>query len=186
MNINLRKANAIQNSIQENIRSIQIETTLEVNEFQDPLKVIQQANESLFANDARRQKLLQAFYNIRALVATANAASGISTNLAKAAFVEKRILQLTDITKSKVITDLDVIAGKLEKIKTRKDESYGSRDTVITGIVTAEQLAQARAEIKNLTKQKQKIQDENLELNIKTEIPLTEDTVKTLTEEGIF
>ena len=119
MNINLRKANAIQNSIQENIRSIQIETTLEVNEFQDPLKVIQQANESLFANDARRQKLLQAFYNIRALVATANAASGISTNLAKAAFVEKRILQLIDITKSKVITDLDVIAEKLEKIKSR-------------------------------------------------------------------
>ena len=35
MEITLRKANAVQNSINEAIRSIKIETSIELNEFQD-------------------------------------------------------------------------------------------------------------------------------------------------------
>jgi hypothetical protein len=52
--------------------------------------------------------------------------------------------------------------------------------------VAAEQIEQAKAEVKNLKKQKQKINDEVLELNIKTEIPLSEDVVATLTAEGLL
>jgi hypothetical protein len=40
-------------------------------------------------------------------------------------------------------------------------------------------------EIKNLKKQKQKLNDEVLELNIKTEIPLSEEVVATLQSEGL-
>ena len=82
---------------------------------------------------------------------------------------------------------MEVIKGRLDKIKARDDkEYYGARDTVSTSIVGAEQIAQAKAQIKDLRKQKQKINDENLDLNFKTEIPLTEETVNTLTEEGIL
>jgi hypothetical protein len=35
MNISLRKANAIQNSINEAIRGIKIDTSIEINEFQN-------------------------------------------------------------------------------------------------------------------------------------------------------
>jgi hypothetical protein len=38
----------------------------------------------------------------------------------------------------------------------------------------------------NLKKQKQKLNDEILELNIKTEIPLADDTVATLQAEGLL
>lgn len=187
MEINLRKANNIQTSIQDAINSIEINSSIEINEFQDPVKEIQSANDELFANDARRMKLLQAFYNIRALVATANASCGISTNLAKAAFIEKRLSQLSYIAGLKPVTDMAVIKGRLDKIKARDEkEYYGSRDTVSTSIVGAEQIAQAKAQIKDLRKQKQKINDENLDLNFKTEIPLSEETVNTLTEEGIL
>jgi len=187
MNINLRKANNVQNSIQDAINNIDTVMSIEINEFQDPIKEIQSANDLLFANDARRMKLLQAFYNIRALVATANASCGISTNLAKAAFIEKRLQQLLSIAGQKPVTDMEVIKGRLDKIKARDDkEYYGGRDTVSTSIVGAEQIAQAKAQIKDLRKQKQKINDENLDLNFKTEIPLSEDTVKVLTDEGIL
>src|SRR6056300_2030385 len=187
MNINLRKANALQNSIQDALTSIEMESQVEINEFENPVDVIQTANNNFFGNDARRQKLLQAFYNIRALVATANAGCGISTNLAKAAFIEKRLQQLSSIASQRPVTDMEVIKGRLDKIKARDDkEYYGARDTVSTSIVGAEQITQARVQIKDLRKQKQKINDENLDLNFKTEIPLTEDTVKTLTEEGIL
>jgi uncharacterized protein YdcH (DUF465 family) len=190
MNITLRKANAIQASITDAIRGIKIERSVELTEFQDPVAELKKANDALFAADARRQKLLLALYNIRGLVGAANASAGVDMNLAKAAFIDKRVTQLDEIANSDAVTDLAVIKGKLEKIKNRpadaRESLYGRMDTVTTSVIGTEQIAQAKAEIKNLKKQKQKLNDEILELNIKTEIPLTEDVVATLTAEGIL
>jgi hypothetical protein len=190
MNITLRKANAIQNSINDIIRSIKIELNLELNEFQNIEEALTKANSDLIENDTRRQKLTMALYNIRALVGTANTSCGIDTALAKAAFVDKRITQLEQLATAAEITALDVIKGKLEKIKNDKGETrrsmYGYNDTVTTSILSKEQIAQAKGEILNLKKQKQKLNDEILELNIKTEIPLSDDTVATLQTEGLL
>ena len=190
MNISLRKANAVQNGINEALKGIEIKTTLELNEFQDVVAELKKANDVLFTNDSRRQRLLLALYNIRGLVGAANASSGIDMKLATAAFIEKRIAQLETLSKIEAVTDLAVINGKLEKIRNDKSESarrsiYGYNDTVSTTVVSQEQIAQVKTEIQNLKKQKQKLNDEILELNIKTEIPLSEDVVKTLSEEGL-
>ena len=139
----------------------------------------------------RRQRLLLALYNIRGLVGTANAQSGIDLKLATAAFIEKRIAQLDELAKLAAVTELAVINGKLDKIRNDKSENsrsriYGYSDTVSTTVVSQEQIDQIKAEIQNLKKQKQKLNDEILELNIRTEIPLSEDVVKTLTEEGLI
>ena len=190
MNISLRKANAVQNGINEALKGIEIKTTLELNEFQDVVAELKKANDVLFTNDSRRQRLLLALYNIRGLVGAANASSGIDMKLATAAFIEKRISQLETLSKLEAVTDLAVINGKLEKIRNDKSESarrsiYGYNDTVSTTVVSQEQIAQVKTEIQNLKKQKQKLNDEILELNIKTEIPLSDDVVKTLSEEGL-
>ena len=191
MNITLRKANAVQNSINETVKNIKVELTVEINEFQNVEDTLSKVNNELIANDGRRQNLTMALYNIRALVGTANAASGIDTALAKAAFIDKRIDQLEQLASGTEITSLEVIKGKLEKIKNDKGENsrrsiYGYSDTVSTGILSKEQIAQAKTEILNLKKQKQKLNDEILELNIKTEIPLGDDTVATLQAEGLL
>ena len=191
MNITLRKANAVQNSINDTIKGIKVDFTVELNEFQDVEAAITKANSDLVTNDGRRQKLTMALYNIRALVGTANAASGINTALAKAAFIDKRIGQLEELAKATEITSLDVIKGKLEKIKNDKGENarrsiYGYGDTVSTSVLGREQIAQAKAEVLNLKKQKQQLNDEVLELNIKTEIPLSEDVVASLQAEGLL
>lgn len=190
MNITLRKANAVQNSINETIRKISIKLTVELNEFQDVEAAIGKANNELVTNDGRRQKLTMALYNIRALVGTANAASGIDTSLAKAAFIDKRIGQLEELANATEMMSMDVIKGKLEKIKNDKGETrrslYGYSDTVNTSVLAQSQIDQAKAEILNLKKQKQKLNDEILELNIKTEIPLSEDVVATLEAEGLL
>jgi len=190
MNISLRKANAIQNLINEAIRGIKIDTSIEINEFQNAQEELQKANNLLIANDARRQKLLLALYNIRGLVGTANSNAGIDLALAKAAFIDKRIAQLADLATANPVNDLTVINGKLDKIRNRKEESraslYGRDDTVSTSVVGREQIEQAKSEVSNLKKQKQKINDEVLELNIKTEIPLSDDVVATLQAEGLI
>ena len=191
MNITLRKANAVQNSINETVKNIRVDLTVEINEFQTVEDTLSKVNNELITNDGRRQNLTMALYNIRALVGTANAASGIDTALAKAAFIDKRIGQLEQLANGTEITPLEVIKGKLEKIKNDKGDNtrrsiYGYSDTVSTGILSKEQIAQAKTEILNLKKQKQKLNDEILELNIKTEIPLGDDTVATLTAEGLI
>ena len=191
MNISLRKSSAIQNGINDAIKSIKIEATLELNEFQDVVAELKKANDTLFTNDSRRQRLLLSLYNIRGLVGTANAQSGIDLKLATAAFIEKRIVQLDELAKLAAVTELAVINGKLDKIRNDKSDTsrsriYGYNDTVSTTVVSQEQIDQIKAEIQNLKKQKQKLNDEILELNIRTEIPLSEDVVKTLTEEGLI
>lgn len=190
MNISLRKANVIQNSITEAIKKIKIEHTVELNEFQDVAAELEKANTTLMANDARRQKLLLALYNIRGLVGTANASVGIDLSLAKAAFLDKRIGQLEELANVSVITDLSVINGKLDKLRNSKDESarsrlYGYSDTVSTSVLSQDQITQTKAEINALKRQKQTINDEVLELNIKTEIPLSAEVVSTLLFEGL-
>jgi len=57
---------------------------------------------------------------------------------------------------------------------------------VITTIVSQEQIDAAKDAIKQLKKQKLALTDQVLELNIKTEIPLTDDVVNTLKSEGIL
>jgi hypothetical protein len=190
MNITLRKANAIQNAITEAIKNIKLESRIEINEFQNAEKFISEANALLFANDNRRQKLLLALYNIRGLVGAANAQSGIDLSLTKAAFIEKRTAQLQEFVSNDTRIDELVISGKLEKIRNRKEESraslYGRDDTVTTSVFYQEQLDGIKVEILNLKKQKQKLNDEILELNIKTEIPLTDEVVATLQAEGLI
>lgn len=190
MNITLRKANVVQNSISDVIKNIKVEFNVELNEFQNVEEVISKSRETLVANDRRREKLTVTLYNIRALIGAANANSGINTALAKAAFVDKRISQLEQFSNAAEMVELSVITGKLEKIRSLKDEArsrvFGYGDTVSTGVLTKNQIDEAKSEILNLKKQKQKINDEILELNIKTEIPLSEEVVKTLQAEGIL
>jgi hypothetical protein len=186
MNINLRKANAIQHSIMEAIKETEITTTVSISEHEEPEAVLERANKSLLENDRKQALLLTVMYNIRGLVAQANHESGISLILTKSALAEKRIQQLESLTRPSVkVVNLDVIKGRLEKIKTRKEDHYG-RDTVDSGVVSEANFASFKKELLDLKKQKRKYADDVLELNVKTEIPLSEDAVKILTESGIL
>ena len=189
MKITLRKANAIQNSISDAIKQIKIETSVSINEFENAQTKIASANAKLFENDQRRSDLLMSHYAIRGLVGVANATSGVDAKLTQAAYIEKRISQLTDIAGSEVQTDLSVINGKLEKIRNRKEDSraslYGRDDDVTTYVQTQEQVTEAKNLIKDLKKQKQQLNDEVLELNVRTEISLPDDVVGILKCENI-
>ena len=85
--------------------------------------------------------------------------------------------------------DIDVIKGKLEKIKTRVEPSraslYGSTDTVDTSVLKPEDVVGFKQAVLQVKKVKTKLQDEVLELNVKTEIDLSEDAEKFLASEGL-
>jgi hypothetical protein len=190
--LNLRKAAATQTILQDLLKSINVANSIELNEFQDPATAINEANSKLFANDTRRNDVLMSIYSIRSLVGLQNAISGVASKLTQIAYIDKRISQLeqliADVTP---MLDMDVIQGKLEKIRTRVNDNsrasiYGLNDEVRTSVLSTDQIENIRGVIRDLRKQKSALNDEILELNIKSEIELTPDVEAVLTREGLI
>lgn len=190
MKITLRKANALQTAINDVIKGIEFETSVNINEFQDPKTVIETAEAVFAKNMQRRDALYSALYELRKLVSKGNDVSEISQKLADVAFLEKQISFFSGLA-SKDVREADgVITGKLEKIRNRKDEGrasiYGYNDHVTASVLLQDDIDGFRKLVAHAKKQKQALQDQILEMNVRTEIPLSETTVKTLTDEGIL
>jgi hypothetical protein len=188
MNITLRRASALQNSIQEAIKAIRVETEVELNEFQNVDAAITAALDAMQAASAQRDALTVALYAIRGQVSAANSAAGIDQRLTQAAMIDRQLGYVTEIAGAKAAQDRDVITGRLEKIRATPAERssiYGFNNSVSTSILSAYDIAAARARVQELKKAKQRINDEVLELNIRTEIELTVDTQNTLQAAGL-
>jgi hypothetical protein len=191
MKITLRKASALQNAIQEAVKNIEVTVKVELNEFEDARLAMGKANDKLIQADQRRTALTKVLYVVRAQVGTANAECGINERLAKAAYIDKRIGQLTALVAAEAVQDsIAVIEGKLEKLKAPESANsrrslYGYSDTVGTGVLSQAQVDAFKAEQLALKKDKQKLNDEVLELNVRTEIALSDETVAVLTSEGL-
>lgn len=191
MKITLRKASALQTAIQEAVKNIDVTVKVELNEFEDAQVALVTANTKAIQADQRRTTLTKVLYRIRAQVGTSNVESGIAGKLTEAAYIDKRLSQLTALLGTETAQDsMAVIQGKLDKIKNDKGENsrrsiYGYNDTVSTGVLTQEQVAVFKAEQLVLKKEKQKLNDEILELNVRTEIELSADAVEVLTWEGL-
>lgn len=188
MKITLRKANALQNAIQEQIKTIDISLSVALNEFQDVALQVEKARATVMGSDQRRANLTMALYAIRGLVGTANATSGVSEQLARAAYLDKRIGHLKGLSEADATDSLEVVNGKLDKIRNSKSENsrlYGYNDTVATGVLTQAQIDQFKADLSALKKEKQSINDKVLELNIRTEIELIDEVVQILQAEQL-
>lgn len=188
MNITLRKANAVQLSINEMIKGLTFDTSVQLNEFEDATAQITAVRDTFDTHRATRTKLVGALYEIRKAVAVANADAGINDMLAEVAQLEKEIqFYNTFATKTPRLSDA-VIAGKMEKIKTTKSEDryYGRGDTVDTGIFTKEEVEDFKRTVADFKRQKQKLQDTLLEINVQTEIQLDEETARFLERADIL
>jgi hypothetical protein len=63
---------------------------------------------------------------------------------------------------------------------------YGYENNVTTGVLQQQQIDSIAGIMRELKKQKQKLNDEVLELNVRTEIELTDDVEVVLVREGIL
>ena len=85
MNITLRKASALQNSINDALKQIDAKTEITLTEFHNPEAEIARAVAELKINVARRNELTCALYVIRDTLATANHTSGVNAKLTQVA-----------------------------------------------------------------------------------------------------
>ena len=187
MKLTLRKANAIQNAINEAIKGLDLNTTVTLNEFEEVGDQIQAVRDRFWTHAATRNKLVMALYEIRAKVAQANAASGINDHLANVAYLEKQISHNTMLAGKGAQTALRVLNGQVNKLKEVKEDGYGySRRDVVTSIFTEEEVEDFRRTVADHKREKQRVQDTLLELNVQTEIELEEGTATFLEKADIL
>lgn len=188
MNISLRKASALQNNINDVVKSINLTTEVAISEFHAPETVIADALTKFRTDLGRKDALTSALYEIRKAVGVVNSTSGVNMRLADIAHLEKQIQNYSALAAKEGRENMEVVKGKLEKIRGRKEESrlYGYNDTVSTSIFEANDLKSFKDLVSEAKKAKQKLQDEVLELNVRTEIALSDRTVQTLTTERLL
>ena len=193
MQVNLRKAAAIQSEISSALREIEV-SPYEV--FEDKERVVEEVAEKTQewkTNLLRKQTLNAVLYSMRDKVGQANVASGVSKLLTE----ERRINAdmhwleaILDKCKGEKYYSADEIVSKLEQLEKKSEdrENYFSRrgSAVSSILVTKEELAEYRKEMSVLKKQLRKINDSLLELNISTEISLSDKEVTVLETEDLL
>ena len=187
MKITLRKASALQNAINETLKGLEVTTTVTVDEFQNPADVIFAARAEAEKAFVRKTALLDVLYTIRKDVAAANAGAGITDLLAEVAQLEKRIQLQGLLAGATAQLEGTVLEGRLNRLREGGAEArlYRHSNGVETGVFTTDEIASAKAELADLKKRKQALQDRLLELNVGTSVNLTEKSVIVLQQEGL-
>lgn len=190
MNISLRKANAIQNAISDLLKNVTVVDTVNLNEFEDAeVLIASKAQESVNAFQ-RQVNLIEALYDIRSNVASANNATGITEMLTKIARLDKLIAVNQKMSERTVRTSAEVINGKLNKLRNSKDEGrsmlYDRFSEVSTGVASEANNQSYKEAAAAHKRDKQRLQDMVLEANVRHEINIDAMTENTLRTEGLI
>jgi hypothetical protein len=193
MEINLRKANAIQAEIRRAINASEAKDTLSVSEFtQNVAGEFDKAVETFRVETTRKVALTTALYNIRKSVGQANATAGINDILADVQRIEAVMQVYTAISGKQAAKSLDEINARIEKQKTAPAESvrasiYGDRYTnVETSVVVPEQINEAKEMVRKLKRERQALQDKLLTLNVNSLVTISGVDENVLKVEGIL
>ena len=194
MQVNLRKANALQSEIRKAIAGVKTEVTASVTEYTISIvDAMEKSEKEFLAAVKRKDELNNALFDIRAAVGRANAQAGVGDLLAEVERIDGKLSTAQVVANAQVAKSFDEIRARVEKMKVASTGEnsrlalYGDRyNTVETSVVSQGVIDTYKAEVKNLKRAKQDLQDKLLNLNVGTTITLSADTVKVLKEEGIL
>lgn len=182
--INLRKSAAIQKELQSRIANINIDSTVDLDEFTKPQDVVAEKLQEAVDNIQLRSHLLTTLYGMRAKTAHVNSKSGVSALLAEEVRLQHEINMYTELSRTKTRRNYLEIEGRLEKIRKAEDSQF--RDTITVSLFDREQVSAFKETVKALKKSKQQANDKLLELNVKKSIELTTEEEKILSDEGLI
>jgi len=182
MKLTLRKANALQLLINEQINTTALNTSVTVIRYDDPVKLVLSAVEKFEEAFLKKLALLAVLYSVRQKVSDASQKAGVPAILSEVARIDK----VTGVLKP--LAELAVFAPEEEALKEafsdlKKDapvNAYSRKDSFTTGIIPQKWVPGYAKEVSDLRKQKQKLSDKLLELNIQNQIELS------LTEEEVL
>ena len=184
--INLRKSAAIQKELQTRIAEIEINSTVEVDEFVEPKEAVSKKLQEAVENIQLRTNLLTTLYSMRAKTARMNSKCGVSALLAEEARLDHEIRMYAELSRNKARKDFLEIEGRLGKLKSMSHDTFSSRDSITVGLFDKDQIHTFKDTVKSLKKKKQQANDKLLELNVKKSIELTSEEEQVLSDEGLI
>ena len=191
MQINLRKASAIQAEIRKAINGVKVEQNVSVSEFTTDVEAaIGKAELDFRQAIERKEALNKALFQIRAAVGRANVDSGINDVLADIQLIDAQIALKSVVANATIRKDVSEINARIVKFKQAPSNDrlalYGDRyNNIESGVVSEAAQAAAKAELKILKRDRQGLNDKLLQLNVNTLIQLSDPTKLTLQEEGL-
>ena len=182
MKLTLRKVNALQLLINENIAATSLQTQVSVGKYDDPLAAVVNAAGIFQAALDKTKSLLSVLYSIRQKVADASHEAGVSAILSEVAHIDKltAVLKPLASVNSFAPTEQVLLAAHADLQKDQPQNSYSqARNAFTTGAVPQGWIPAFLKEVSDLRKRKQSLSDKLLELNIRHEIELSneEETV---------
>lgn len=183
MKLTLRKANALKQLIVDKLNSTSPALTAQVGKYDDAEKVIESAVGKFNLVFNYKHVLNGLLYVLRKKVASASQEVGISDLLTDMALVDRQVELLKPIaTQSSFRPDIEQVkAHQADLLKEQPATVYRAAVSTITvNIIDESAVQQAVAQLSVLRKQKVNISDKLLELNITTEIELSDEQEKIL------
>lgn len=181
MKLSLRKANTLQLLINEQINEPFI-GSVTIGKFDDPDNLVGPAQNKLQEIIVKKFDLTDVYYTIRKKVAQKSTEVGIADLLTDLARNQKNAQAFKQLASTReFLPKPDVLQKALDEIrKEQPTNSYQRRDALIIGLFTKEVVETYAKTLKILQKEKQKISDKLLHLNVSSEIELDEKEVAVL------
>jgi SMC interacting uncharacterized protein involved in chromosome segregation len=186
MQINLRKASAILKEINNVIAAEPLATTITINEYTDYGVARAAAQQTLINNAAKHVALYKVEAYIRNEVARANVASGVASTLTLIARFDKEIKELIPVASALLASLPEHISDKQHRMKEKTTDSYYAESVITSGFLYYDQKDMFINKLNKLKKEKRSLQDKLLDLNIKSEITLSDADVRTLEDSNIL
>ena len=188
--VNLRKATALMTRIEENLQEVlrvSPNSTIDIHSYksQTVAETVSAAQQKVNSAIEWIGIYFSILENLRLAIGQANSSSGVSDRLTKIAIIDRQIRALTTFSNGTATVDIDYLNSRLNTLST----AYGSPgviDYVQYSAISEATLENVKQKIKDLKKEKQQLNDEILELNIKTTISLDQQDVLHLTQVGIL
>lgn len=190
MKINLRKASVVQQTIIDEIKRLGTEkSALSISLFDTDIEAKLNSQLQLVReNNHQVGRLLYANRYLRATVAKKNAEVGITDYLAEEAMLASAESRAKTITELEVRPVMDSLTQEIASRRESKDSErsiYGRTYEVTVNVATQELLDEAKRSLETIRRQRRKIKDEMVSINVRTEFEVPEQIALVLTELGL-
>ena len=195
MKINLRKSAAVQNELRKMLNE-KIERTTE--EAQATYKEFDIGNVVGIYNKKAEEwaktasgfgELKQVYFSIRQKTSEKNASCGVNdtlTNMAELVMQERMLLAQLSVKEGLEPQEIEYRLTRARNLADKTTTGYGDENVVTSSVFTKEMLKDIERILKIVKRDKQVLSDCLLDLNVKTEIELSEAEEKFLVDQGLI
>jgi len=188
MDISLRKAGALQLAINDALKQLKLGASLTVSIFEEAPEDRVSAEAGAWAVTLdRRTALLDALYAIRTRVGAAKQTAGVDDRLTELARLEKDVQLYTLLAQTEPREAPEILKARTERLRTRESAPVGRfggvqelPETVHVGLFGHDRIEGFRSELRRLSRRRQALKDELVELHAGTGFSLDAATVATL------